>query len=216
MNVKHGMILVGLIAVVALMMACGGRKHDAAYYEQMVDRIRKAEQVAELQRKASMVPDSDPVDAWFDTLSVRTLPIRNAGDDIARLSDFKDVPAALNDCFGFTEKARLKAVAMPAKHAFGVVMLAEIKDSLNTVLYLYTMKSDHMALDHLCIYETKDERRDDDHGKTMLEYYITSNYETTLMLYYQSHDTDRKPELLNSRQYIINDEGRFEETIINL
>ena len=95
-------------------------------------------------------------------------------------------------------------------------MLAEIKDSLNTVLYLYTMKSDHMALDHLCIYETKDERRDDDHGKTMLEYYITSNYETTLMLYYQSHDTDRKPELLNSRQYIINDEGRFEETIINL
>ena len=56
----------------------------------------------------------------------------------------------------------------------------------------------------------------DDFGQTYMEYYITSKYEITLMMYYQSHNEERKAELLNSRRYLINKEGKFEETIIEL
>ena len=49
-----------------------------------------------------------------------------------------------------------------------------------------------------------------------MEYYITTKYEITLLTFYQSHDEEQKPELLNSRRYIINRDALFEETIIEL
>ena len=49
-----------------------------------------------------------------------------------------------------------------------------------------------------------------------MEYFVTSHYEITVMLFYQSRHQERKPELLNSRRYIIGRDGKFEETIIEL
>jgi hypothetical protein len=89
-------------------------------------------------------------------------------------------------------------------------------DSITPRLQLYVMDKKHMPIDQLCIYEQKAENRENDFGNTYLEYFITSKYETTLIMYYQSHDKERKPELLNSRRFIINKDGMFEETIIEL
>lgn len=203
------------VAIAMVMAACGGKKHDAAYYEQMVDSIRKAEQVKELQRQAGTAADADPLKQWFDSLQLRTLPIRNAGDDLAGLGDFERVPPLVCEHFGYDGADDIRAVVMPKKYVFNVVMMAEVKDSVNTVLDLYSLDKQLVPLDKLRIYEKKEERQpDDDNGYTYMEYYVTNNYEITLMLYFQTLLREEKAKLLNVRRYTINREGRFEELVI--
>ena len=78
------------------------------------------------------------------------------------------------------------------------------------------MDAKHQPIDRLCLFEQKDEDREEDFGQTSMEYFITTKYEITLIFYYQSHDKERKPELVNSRRYVITREGLFEETIIEI
>ncbi len=200
---------------VLLVSSCRQKKHDLAYYEQMVDSIKKAEQVKELRKKAG-ITDEDPLDAFFRKLQVRPLPIQSVGADWEKLGDFTKVPRSMNDCFGYLSDAELRAMALPKAGHFPVVMLLEMVDSITPMLYLYTMDKQHHAVDQLCIYEESSEDRDMDFGKTNLEYFITSNYEVSLVKYFQSHDGRRKPEFENARRYIINEEGKFEEVIIEL
>lgn len=203
-----------IMALILILASCGGRRHNAEYYMAMVDSIRKAEQVKEIQQKAGI--NEDPVVAWFDTLQLRTLPIQSAGTDLSLLGGFVPVPMAINEHFGYNVSAKLKAMKLPSAYHKEVILLAEMIDSITPRLQLYVMDKKHMPIDQLCIYEQKAENRENDFGNTYLEYFITSKYETTLIMYYQSHDKERKPELLNSRRFIINKDGMFEETIIEL
>lgn len=208
-------VVIGILALTALtMMSCGGKKRDAAYYMEMVDSIRKAEQVKEIQQKAGIY--NNPVEAWFDTLNIHTLPIKTAGSEIWEIGHFSSVPMTVNEYFGYPPSAKLKALALPSAYRLPVVMLAEMVDSVTPKLYLYTMSKKHQPIDQLTLYEKKDLERPDDFGKTYMEYYITSKYEIMLLMYYQSHNEDKEPELLNSRKFIINKEGKFEEAIIEL
>ena len=184
----YNKVTLGVLASLALfMMSCGGKKHDAAYYMDMVDSIRKAEQVKEIQQKAGIY--NDPVEAWFDTLGIHTLPIKSAGAEIWEIGHFSPVPMDINENFGYSASAKLKALGLPSAYRRRVVMVAEMVDSVTPRL---------------------------DYGETYMEYYITSKYEIMLLLYYQSHHQDQKPELLNSRRFVINKDGQFEETIIEL
>ncbi len=200
---------------VVLMVSCRQKKHDVAYYEHMVDSIRKAEQVKEIRKKAG-ITDGDPLEAFFNTLSLRPLPIQSEGAQWEKLGEFTKVPRSLNECFGYLSDADLKAMAMPKAGRYPVVMLVEMIDSITPSLYLYTMDSHHDPIDQMCIYEECSEDRAADFGKTKLEYFITSNYEISVLKYYQSHDDTRKPEFENARRYVINKEGEFEEVIIEL
>lgn len=210
-------ILIYSVAVLALLSAsCGGRRHSQEYYEQMIDSIRKAEQVKEITRQSGIGMSSDPVGAWLDTLRLRTLPIKNAGDDLVQLGDFVKVPMAVNEYLGYPVSAKLKAMALPRKHHHDVLLVAEMQDSVTPKLFIFTMDKKHYPIDQLCIYEKKEEKRQDDFGEIFMEYFVTSHYEITVMLFYQSHRQEQKPELLNSRRYIIGRDGKFEETIIEL
>ena len=67
--------------MVMLMASCGQKKKDAAYYEMMVDSIRKAEQVKELRRQAG-ITDGDPLEEFFLKLSLRTLPLHRSQEEV--------------------------------------------------------------------------------------------------------------------------------------
>ena len=203
-----------LSCVMVLLLSCGGKKRDAAYYMEMVDSIRKAETVKDIQQKAGIY--DNPVDAWFDTLAIHTLPIKSAGSDIGLIGHFVAVPMTINENFGYPVSAHLKALALPTAYRRSVILLAEMVDSITPRLYLYTMDSKHQPIDQLCIYQQKNANHVEDFGQTTMEYYITTKYEITLLTFYQSHDQEQKLELVNSRRYIINRDALFEETIIEL
>ncbi len=195
--------------------SCRQKKHDVAYYEQMVDSIRKAEQVKEMRRKAGL-KDGHPLDVFLRTLSHRSLPVQTEGGDWQNLGEFTKVPSTLNEYFGYLSGAELRAMAMPKVDNHPVIMLLEMVDSVTPSLYLYTMDSHHNAVDQLCIYEECSEDREKDFGKTKLAYFITSNYEISIIKYYQSHDESKKSVIEDARRYIINREGKFEEVTIEL
>ena len=203
-----------LSCVMVLLLSCGGKKRDAAYYMEKVDSIRKAETVKDIQQKAGIY--DNPVDAWFDTLAIHTLPIKSAGSDIGLIGHFVAVPMTINENFGYPVSAHLKALALPTAYRRSVILLAEMVDSITPRLYLYTMDSKHQPIDQLCIYQQKNANHVEDFGQTTMEYYITTKYEITLLTFYQSHDQEQKLELVNSRRYIINRDALFEETIIEL
>ena len=203
-----------LSCVMVLLLSCGGKKRDAAYYMEKVDSIRKAETVKDIQQKAGIY--DNPVDAWFDTLAIHTLPIKSAGSDIGLIGHFVAVPMTINENFGYPVSAHLKALALPTAYRKAVILLAEMVDSITPRLYLYTMDSKHQPIDQLCIYQQKNANHVEDFGQTTMEYYITTKYEITLLTFYQSHDQEQKLELVNSRRYIINRDALFEETIIEL
>ena len=197
-----------MLLLALLTLSCGNKKHDAAYYEQMVDSIRRAEQVQQIQKQAGIY--ENPIEAWFDTLRLHTLPIQTAGADIERIGSFVTVPLSVNENFGYSGDAHLKAMALPAIHHRQVILLCEMQDSITPALYLYTMDKQHHPIDMLNIYHQEEVNHDTDNGLTYNEYFITSHYEITVMRYFKGHEVE-KPQLEEARRYTISRDGMFEE-----
>lgn len=202
-----------LLLLALLTLSCGNKKHDAAYYEQMIDSIRRAEQLKEIQKQTGIY--ENPIEAWFDTLRLHTLPIQTAGADIERIGDFAVVPVSANEYFGYPADAHLKAMALPSMHRRQVILLCEMQDSITPALYLYTMDKQHHPVDMLNIYHQETIHRKNDQGMTYNEYYITSHYEITVMRYFKGHE-DVKPQLEEARRYTISKDGMFEEQPIEM
>ena len=199
-----------LLLLALLTLSCGNKKHDLAYYEQMVDSIRRAEQVKEIQKQANIY--ENPIEAWFDTLRLHTLPIQTVGADIEILGNFVAVPVPANEYFGYPADAHLKAMALPSMYRKQVILLCEMQDSITPALYLYTMNKKHQPIDMLNIYH---QETNEDHGMTYNEYFITSHYEITVMRYFKGHEAV-KPQLEEARRYTISKDGMFEEQPIEL
>ena len=202
-----------LFLMVLLTLSCGNKKHDVAYYEQMVDSIRRAEQVRDIQKKSGIY--NNPIEAWFDTLHLHTLPIQTAGGDIEKLGDFVSVPLSVNENFGYPSTAHLKAMALPSRYSSRVILLCEMQDSITPALYLYTMDKKHHPVDMLCIYHQEKVNRATDSGLTYQEYFITSQYEITIMRYFKGRE-GVKPQFEEARRYTISKDGMFEEQPIEL
>lgn len=208
---------IALFALASLMVAltaCNSGKRDAAYYERMVDSIRKAETVKDMYRKSAS--KSNPLEAFFDTLARCALPISSVRAEYWRMGHFSNLPSELCVRFGFTADSRMLAQSLPHVQNAQLLMLVDRTDSTSTSLYLCTLNKSHEMIDQLCIYDEEVTNREHDFGVTLTDYFITSDHEVTLMRYYQSHDKKRDPQLLNVRLYQITADGFFEEQIIEL
>ncbi len=202
------------VLLLATAFSCGSRKKDAAYYEQMVDSIKKAEQLKHMKQKAGIY--ADPVEQYFDTINRRMLPIRNVGNKVWKLGRMADVPQYVLSWLGYPVDTRLRALLLPKSHGKTVVLFEERDNDDHTQVSLCTLDSVFKSVDQLWLYEEKNDERADDFGKSYTEYYITSDYEVTLLYLFQSHDSERPPQLDCSRRFVINEDGFFEEVIIEL
>ena len=209
---KRSMLWI-LIPLVLTLLSCGQRKRDAVFYEQMVDSIRKAEQLEEMKRQAGVY--DDPVEIFFDTLQLRPLPINSERGDFAKIGRFGKVPPSVISMLGFPVSTKLKALMLPKVHGLHAMLLSEQLDSITSTLYLYTLDRDYQPIDHLCLYEERDEDRADDFGKLLMDYYVTSSYEVTLLYYYVSQTT-HKSETEQTRRFQLTADGRFNEVVVEI
>jgi hypothetical protein len=116
---------------------------------------------------------------------------------------------------GYPVSSRLKALLLPKVHGLRAMLLSEQLDSITSTLYLYTLETDGTPIDHLCLYEERSEDRADDFGKLYVDYYVTSEYEVTLLYYYTSLTT-HKSENEQSRRFRITADGHFVEEVIEI
>ena len=209
-DMKKITYIVAVLAVMLLMFSCGNRK-NAADYEGMIDSIRKAEVEKELLKPTA----SDPVVAFFDSLSIKSVPMKYSPEFVEYLPQMKKIPPVYNTRFDYESNVELYAVRLPSYQNYHMILLGEKLDSTNVSLYLCTMNQEYVLVDRLCVYEQKIEDRNGKLGLMRQEYYITSKYEVTLVSYFRGEDDDKESELAACR-YIINKEGNFEEVIIEL
>ena len=210
---KRSLLWILVFPLALTLLSCGQRKRDAVFYEQMVDSIRKAEQLQEMKRQAGVY--DDPVEAFFDTLQLRPLPIQSERSNFARIGSFGRVPMSVASLLGYPVDTRLKALLLPRYHGLHALLLEEQVDSITSNLYLYSLDRNYQPIDHLCLYEENDEDRAEDFGRQFMEYYITSGYEVTLLYFYESLRT-HKTEAEQTRRFQLTDDGRFEEVVIQI
>ena len=199
-----------LIAILLCAFSCGNRK-SATDYEGMIDSIRKAEVEKELFKPAA----GDPVVAFFDSLAMKSVPMKYSPEFVEYLPQMMKVPVVYNSRFDYESNVDLYAVKLPSYQNYHLMLLGEKLDSTNVSLYLCTMNRDYVLVDRLCIYEQKIEEKNGKLGLMRQEYYITSKYEVTLVSYFRGEDDDTESEEAACR-YVINKEGNFEEVIIEL
>ena len=210
---KRGLLWILFIPLTLALLSCGQRKRDAVFYEQMVDSIRKAEQLTEMKRQAGVY--DDPVEAFFDTLQLRPLPIQSERNNFAKIGSFGRVPLSLVSQLGYPVETRLKALLLPKYHGLNALLLEEQIDSVTSNLYLYSLDSEYRPIDHLCLYEERPEDRAEDFGRQFTDYYITSGYEVTILYIYESLRT-QKSEVEQTRRFLLTTDGRFEEVVIEI
>ena len=209
---KRSMLWI-LIPLVLTLLSCGQRKRDAVFYEQMVDSIRKAEQLREMKHQAGVY--DDPVEAFFDTLQMCSLPIQSERGDFARIGRFSRVPMSVASLLGYPVDTRLKALLLPRYHGLHAMLLEEQVDSITSNLYLYSLDRSYQPIDHLCLYEERPEDRADDYGKQLMDFYVTSEYEVTLLYFYESLRT-HQTEAEQTRRYQLSPDGFFIEVVIQI
>lgn len=209
---KRSMLWI-LIPLVLTLLSCGQRKRDAVFYEQMVDSIRKAEQLREMKHQAGVY--DDPVEAFFDTLQMCSLPIQSERGDFARIGRFSRVPMSVASLLGYPVDTPLKALMLPQFHGLHALLLEEQLDSITSNLYLYSLDRSYQPIDHLCLYEERDEDRAEDFGKLLMDYYVTSEYEVTLLYFYESLRT-HQTEAEQTRRYQLSPDGFFIEVVIQI
>lgn len=210
---RHLISCILIPLVLTLLIACGQRKRDAVYYEQMVDSIRRAEQVKEIQRQSGTY--DDPVIAFFDSLQLRPLPLQSERSQFEKIGHFSRIPSIVASRLGYPVGTPIKALLLPKSHGNHVLLVTEQQDSLNSRLYLYTFDADYQPVDHLCLYEELDEDQTEDFGKLYMDYYVTSEYDISLLRYYESYNRSKR-EHRQSRRYLLNANGFFEEQVIEI
>ena len=210
---KRSLLWIFVIPLALALLSCGQRKRDAVFYEQMVDSIRKAEQLTEMKRQAGVY--DDPVQNFFDTLQLRPLPIQSERRNFAKIGYFGKVPLSLVSMLGYPVDTRLKALMLPKFHGLHALLLQEQLDSITSNLYLYTLDRNYQPIDHLCLYEERDEDRAEDFGRQYMDYYVTSEYEVTILYIYESLRT-HKTEAEQTRRFQLNADGFFEEVVIEV
>ena len=200
-----------IVFVAVCCWACGGKKRDAAYYEQLIDSLRRSEQVKALQKQAGLY--DSPVAVFFDTLKIHTLPLESQGSRCVGIENYSTVPMAVNEYFGYAPSAHLHALALPPAHHRQVVLLAEEMGEASFARYLYVMNRRHHPIDILCIEDPKSSNEEDTSTEVASDFFITSDYEITLVQFVVYKETGRR-ELFQSRRFMINAAGHFEESVI--
>lgn len=208
---KAALLTILICALAAV--SCRQRSKEVAYYEHMIDSIRKAEQVKELQQRAGIY--SQGAESFFDTLTLCPLPVQSSGNNYRRIGTFSAVPKFINEWFGYPATTQLRALRLPQAGRYNVILMAEMVDSITPALFLYTLDGRHRPVDQLCIYDEIEEDRSDGYGKSYIDYFITSRYEVTLLYYYKKRESET-PELEDIRHYQISTDGSFEETFLEL
>lgn len=211
---KKNLIFACLAVGLTLMIGCGNRS-KMADYERKIDSIRKAENMQTLLPKTD---NREPLEVFFDTLSMIALPLRYSDEFVTYLPQMARVPKVFNSRMGCEGDQDLQAALLPPTPHYRVALVAERLDSLaSPTIYLCVFSQDYVLQDRLSIYERNVGDLNGDVGSMKLEYSVTSRYEVTLMRFFRS---DSRPDAgyvwKETRRFHINHDGNFEEDAVDL
>lgn len=198
-------------SLVLALVACGN-KMSSGQLQQKLDSIAKVEAVERLEAQGIRLDtDVSPIQLFFDSLNLQPLPIRYSADYVKYLPNYKSVPYELVRFMNFEGRTDPKAIALPESAGTRLMILAADEGDGLYSLWLYSLDTDYMPVDKLCLYATsKAEKELDDEAlpedKLIQDFVITSDYEVRLTDYTGKYKAEAQ------KVYHIDMSRKFSET----
>ena len=201
-------LVVGVVGLVLMLAACGGRSMSAEEMQRKLDSIQKIEVAERLAAQGINLEHADnPLKQFFDSLDILPLPITYSDELVRYLPDFKPVPQDIAKALELEGNGKQKAISLSESLGARLIILAadegaeEDEDGKageeRYSLWLYSLDNDYLPVDKLCLYAIEDEADLDDFGaEDILQYFtITSDYEIHLMDYSKDKRKTRTEEV---------------------
>ena len=178
-----------LLLAAVLMTACGNRRWSDSQMQQKLDSIAKLENLEMLEAQGINInKDVSPIQLFFDSLNLQPLPIRYSEDYVKYLPNYKSVPYELVSFMDLEGRTEPKAIALPETAGTRMMILAADEGDGLYSLWLYSLDTDYLPVDKLCLYATsKEDKKINDEAlpedKLIQDFVITSDYEIRLTDY---------------------------------
>ena len=178
-----------LLLAAVLMTACGNRRWADSQMQQKLDSIAKLENLEMLEAQGINInKDVSPIQLFFDSLNLQPLPIRYSEDYVKYLPNYKSVPYELVSFMDLEGRTEPKAIALPETAGTRMMILAADEGDGLYSLWLYSLDTDYLPVDKLCLYATsKEDKKVNDEAlpedKLIQDFVITSDYEIRLTDY---------------------------------
>lgn len=183
-------ITIGLFVITVMSLsACKNKQMSPEEMQHKLDSIARLENVERLKAQGiNLDGDANPVKVFYDSLNIQPLPIRYSEDYVKYLPEYKNVPAELASYMGLEGRIEPKAISLPETAGTRLMILAADEGDNLYSLWLYSLDSDYMPVDKLCLYATsKEEAKEneiaDPEDKLIQDFVVTSDYEIRLTDY---------------------------------
>ena len=182
MNLKVWYI--GLVAVVVLASCRNNNRLTPEQMQYKLDSIAKIENIERLEAQGIRFDkDVSPIQLFYDSLNLQTLPISYTEDYVRFLPAFKPIPSEIlhyMDLQGYNEP---KAVCLPESMSARLILVATDESPHLYSVWLYSLNDDYMPVDKLCLYAIEDKSDEIDPEEFIQFFSITSDYEIRLLDY---------------------------------
>ena len=183
-------ITIGLFVITVMSLsACKNKQMSPEEMQHKLDSIARLENIERLKAQGiNLDGDANPVKMFYDSLNIQPLPIRYSEDYVKYLPEYKIVPAELASYMGLEGRIEPKAISLPETASMRLMILAADEGDNLYSLWLYSLDSDYMPVDKLCLYATsKEEAKEneiaDPEDKLIQDFVVTSDYEIRLTDY---------------------------------
>ena len=179
----------GLLTVLVLLTACKNKQMSPEEMQHKLDSIARLETMERLKAQGiDLSREISPVQLFYDSLNIQPLPLRFSDDYVKYLPDYKVVPAELASYMGLEGRMEPKAISLPETAGTRLMILAADEGDNLYSLWLYSLDSEYMPVDKLCLYATsKEEAKENEmaspEDKLIQDFVITSDYEIRLTDY---------------------------------
>lgn len=180
-------VVIGLAVTLVLLSACGNKRQmSPEEMQHKLDSIARLENLERLKAQGiDLDADTNPIKLFYDSLNIQPLPIRYSEDYVRFLPGYKVVPAELASYMGLEGRTEPKAISLPETVGTCLMILAADEGDNLYSLWLYSLDSDYMPVDKLCLYATsKEEAKENEiaapEDKLIQDFIITSDYEIRL------------------------------------
>lgn len=191
-------------AVVAILLigflvydsACSSSSLSQAEIQHKLDSVARLDAKEKLAAQGIRLDiDANPVQLFYDSLAIQPLPVRYSEDYVRYLPGYKTVPSELASFMGLEGRVEPKAISLPESVGARLMILAADEGDGLYSLWLYSLDSDYMPVDKLCLYATsKDDERENleaaPEDQLIQDFVITSDYEVRLTDYTGTYEAE--------------------------
>ena len=187
-----------LVLVVLVLGACRNNRLSPEQMQHKLDSIAKLEAKEKLEAQGIHLDrDVSPVQLFYDSLGIQTLPIRYSEDYVRFLPGYKVVPAEMASFMGLEGRIEPKAISLPETAGARLMILAADEGDGLYSLWLYSLDDEYLPVDKLCLYAIEDEEDvfDIDPEEFIQYFSITSDYEIHLLDFSKEANKTRTEEV---------------------